>query len=95
MAATFGGFHPTLFSFLAELELNNEREWFQDHRERYERDVREPALGFIRAMAKPLAPLRNALSGVRWWIRVASPARKKGRRSSAALACLAQWIPVA
>ena len=64
MAATFGGFHPTLFSFLAELELNNEREWFQEHRDRYEREVREPAMGFIRAMAKPLTKISPHLLAV-------------------------------
>ncbi len=64
MAATFGGFHPTLFSFLAELELNNEREWFQEHRDRYESEVREPALAFIRAMAKPLQKISPQLLAV-------------------------------
>ncbi|MCC6623992.1 MAG: DUF2461 domain-containing protein [Deltaproteobacteria bacterium] len=43
------------FRFLDALALNNHREWFEAHKARYEQDVREPALAFIRAMAGPLA----------------------------------------
>ena len=64
MAPQFGGFHPTLFSFLAELEVNNEREWFNENRERYEQQVREPALAFIRAMASPLGRISPQLRAV-------------------------------
>jgi len=35
------------FRFLRELADNNDRDWFAANRERYERDVREPALEFI------------------------------------------------
>lgn len=45
------------FRFLDELTLNNERDWFEAHKPRYEAHVREPALAFIRAMAAPLAEL--------------------------------------
>jgi len=41
---------PGLFQFLGELALNNEREWFQEHRARYESEVREPARALIRAL---------------------------------------------
>lgn len=61
MAERFPGFHPRLFQFLAELEEHNDREWFGEHRERYERDVREPARAFIRAMAPALQALSPAL----------------------------------
>lgn len=43
------------FKFLDELTLNNERGWFEKNKPRYEALVREPALDFIRSMAKPLA----------------------------------------
>lgn len=43
------------FRFLDALALNNQRAWFEANKERYERDVREPALAFIRAMSAPLA----------------------------------------
>lgn len=43
------------FKFLDELALNNTRDFFEANRARYETHVREPALAFIRAMARPLA----------------------------------------
>ncbi len=42
---TFG---KNLFEFLMDLEENNNRPWFEAHKSNYERDVREPALEFIR-----------------------------------------------
>jgi uncharacterized protein (TIGR02453 family) len=45
----FPGFEPTLFQFLEELADNNNRPWFQENKGRYERDVLEPCLAFIRA----------------------------------------------
>ena len=47
-------FTPALFEFLADLSRNNNREWFQSNRERYERDVREPMLDFIADFAQRL-----------------------------------------
>lgn len=43
-------FSKTTFSFLDELAANNNREWFEDNKPRYEALVREPALDFIEAM---------------------------------------------
>jgi uncharacterized protein (TIGR02453 family) len=45
----FRGFEPTIFQFLDELEDNNNRPWFQENKRRYEDQVREPCLAFIRA----------------------------------------------
>jgi uncharacterized protein (TIGR02453 family) len=64
MPTRFGGFHPRLIQFLAELEHNNDREWFSENRERYEEDVRGPALAFIRAMAPALARISPHLRAV-------------------------------
>lgn len=47
-------FSERTFSFLKELSLNNNRDWFGENKPRYEQDVREPALTFIRAMAPEL-----------------------------------------
>jgi uncharacterized protein (TIGR02453 family) len=47
-------FTPALFSFLIDLGENNDRAWFDAHRERYERDLKEPALRFIRDFGEPL-----------------------------------------
>ena len=43
------------FKFLDELALSNTREFFEANRARYETHVRDAALAFIRAMARPLA----------------------------------------
>jgi uncharacterized protein (TIGR02453 family) len=53
MAET-GHFTPATFAFLSDLAANNERAWFQSNRQRYERDVRDPALRFIADFAPHL-----------------------------------------
>lgn len=50
----FQRFEPTIFQFLEELNDNNNRPWFQEHKPRYESDVLEPSLAFIRAFASRL-----------------------------------------
>ena len=45
----FRGFEPTLIQFLEELMENNNRSWFQENKRRYESEVLEPCLAFIRA----------------------------------------------
>ena len=47
-------FSDELFLFLSKLKRNNKREWFQRHKEEYERWVRQPALQFIVDFAGPL-----------------------------------------
>lgn len=47
-------FGPGLVRFLEELRENNTRAWFTEQAERYEREVREPALALIRALRAPL-----------------------------------------
>jgi uncharacterized protein (TIGR02453 family) len=44
-------FSPALFDFLRDLEHNNDRDWFQANKTRYEQDVKQPALAFIIAFA--------------------------------------------
>jgi uncharacterized protein (TIGR02453 family) len=56
--------------FLRELEKNNNRDWFEANKHRYESDVREPALAYIEAMAPPLAKISSAF--------VASPKKVGG-----------------
>lgn len=53
----FGGFPKSGVAFLAELRMNNDRDWFKVNQARYEEQVRDPALAFIRAMAPELAKL--------------------------------------
>jgi uncharacterized protein (DUF2461 family) len=40
-------FDRATMAFLRELALNNRREWFKANKDRYEKDVKEPALRFI------------------------------------------------
>src|SRR5215472_16576227 len=40
-------FSPELFTFFRQLKRNNNREWFQGHKSRYETVVRDPFLAFI------------------------------------------------
>jgi uncharacterized protein (TIGR02453 family) len=47
--AEFCRFAPTIFEFLEELADNNNRPWFQANKPRYESDVLEPCMAFIRA----------------------------------------------
>ena len=47
-------FTPAAFRFLEELAANNNRDWFQSSKRRYEEDVKEPALRFIADFAGPL-----------------------------------------
>ncbi len=53
----FAGFSKASLGFLAELALNNDRDWFKANQARYEQCVRDPALALIRAMAPRLAEI--------------------------------------
>lgn len=52
-----GFFGPELFDFLEDLAHNNDKDWFDANRDRYEADVKEPCLEFIEAFAAPLSTL--------------------------------------
>jgi uncharacterized protein (TIGR02453 family) len=40
-------FSPALFRFLRELAAHNDRQWFKDNKDRYIREVQQPALDFV------------------------------------------------
>ena len=54
MPEEFGGFPAASQQFLAELAANNRREWFQEQRERYQRDLLAPAQAFCVALGEQL-----------------------------------------
>lgn len=60
----FPGFSIGLLHFLEELSRNNHKKWFDTNKERYESEVRGPALAFIEAMQKPLAKVSPHFSAV-------------------------------
>lgn len=53
-------FTPSLFEFLEQLADNNNRPWFQANKDRYEREVREPCVQFIREFQPHLARISRS-----------------------------------
>ncbi len=45
---------PEVFTFLKQLKKNNNREWFQKNKPRYEQEVRDLLLRFIEAFGPRL-----------------------------------------
>ncbi len=54
MDGEFNGFHEETLKFLVELKLNNNKEWFDENRERYSEFILEPSKAFVFAMGKKL-----------------------------------------
>jgi len=63
-AISFEGFPRETLKFLSDLKKNNKREWFQEHKQRYESAFLDPSLSFIEAMQKPLKKLSPFLEAV-------------------------------
>ena len=40
-------FKPVIFKYLKDLKANNDREWFKENKDRYETELKNPALDFI------------------------------------------------
>ncbi|MEM7312688.1 MAG: DUF2461 domain-containing protein [Planctomycetota bacterium] len=60
----FDGFDPALLKFLKQLSRNNNRDWFQKNKSRYEDDVLFPALAFVEAFGprlKKISPFFKAV----------------------------------
>ncbi len=60
----FKGFDPKTLKFLKELERNNNREWFAEHKPRYEALVLEPALDFIATMGPRLYKISDHFEAI-------------------------------
>lgn len=54
MSNIFNGFPTETFKFLKDLKANNNRDWFNKNRTRYDLAVLEPSLQFIDSMQGPL-----------------------------------------
>ena len=50
----YATFKPETLKFLNDLKANNNRDWFNEHKQRYEKDVLDVALNFIQSMHDPL-----------------------------------------
>jgi uncharacterized protein (TIGR02453 family) len=53
-ATSTRSFGPELFRFLGDLKANNDRDWFNANKDRYEEHVRGPALDFVADFAPHL-----------------------------------------
>lgn len=58
----FTGFGEDARSFFVELGEHNTKAWFDDHRDRYEQLIREPAEAFIRELGEELAAIYPAVN---------------------------------
>lgn len=57
----FNGFPRQVLSFFEELSQNNNREWFQEHKERYQDWIQHPAQAFVLALGENLKLLSNGI----------------------------------
>ncbi len=60
----FGGFPEEAFNFLRDLELNNNREWFESNRSVYEDRVLRPAQEFVVGMGERLKSISPRVSAI-------------------------------
>ena len=59
----FGGFRPATFQFLQDLARNNQKPWFEAHRDVYERELREPMRRLVAALDARLAAIAPEIVG--------------------------------
>jgi uncharacterized protein (TIGR02453 family) len=64
MAAIFGGFPKDTLQFLRTLQRNNDRDWFQQNKARYESAFLAPSIAFIEAMQKPLVKISPCFQAI-------------------------------
>lgn len=57
MTRRYARFYPETIQFLEQLAGNNNREWFQENKGRYEEQVLDVSLAFILSMQDPLAEI--------------------------------------
>src|SRR5690349_3930735 len=50
--------------FLGDLAEHNDKAWFDAHRDRYERAIKEPAIAFVEAMAPRIERLSPRLRAI-------------------------------
>jgi uncharacterized protein (TIGR02453 family) len=63
MPDTFTGFSPKAFTFFRGLAKNNRKEWFEEHRDDYERFVRAPMRGLVEEIDVRLATISPEILG--------------------------------
>jgi uncharacterized protein (TIGR02453 family) len=58
----FRGFPPETLKFLRQLKRNNNRPWFQEHKELYETKVRQPMIDLVVALGNPMQAFAPEMS---------------------------------
>jgi len=53
-----------LFDFFSDLKKNNNRDWFQANKDRYENDVKDPLLTFIAAFAERTPEISSSIMAI-------------------------------
>jgi uncharacterized protein (TIGR02453 family) len=61
--AVFPGFRPDAFRFLRDLARNNEKTWFEAHRDIYEQEVRGPMRQLVETVDAKLASIAPEIIG--------------------------------
>lgn len=64
MNEEFSGFKPSAIQFLQELEKNNNRNWFNSNKQRYENDVLFPSLSYISAVGEQLPKISENFTAI-------------------------------
>lgn len=59
----FEGFRPAAMTFLRGLKKNNRKEWFEEHRDDYEREIKGPLLALIEDVDVRLAEFAPEIIG--------------------------------
>ncbi len=60
----FAGFPPDCTAFLSDLAANNDRDWYQANKKRFESACLKPALGLIASLDEPLSRLNPPLAAI-------------------------------
>jgi len=60
----FSGFPKEMVTFFGQLEKNNNKEWFDRHREDYETYVKGPSIEFVTAMGEKLRSLSKGIKAI-------------------------------
>ena len=63
-SARYAGFNPETIKFLRQLKKNNNRDWFNENKSRYEEQVLDVALLFIQSMQEPLKEIAPHFTAV-------------------------------
>ena len=63
-SSRYAVFKPETLQFLRELKENNNRDWFNENKPRYEEQVLDIALNFIQSMQAPLKQIAPHFTAV-------------------------------